>query len=185
MVLRRHVAALDALRKPNLLDGAQEVDPADRAQVEPQRIEARLDREVDVNFLRRPPAIRLVGVASLAWHRLAFGRKQIDALLAEVGAQLAQLLLCHLDLLERAHQLVEGHEAAIASGLEERPELFTVGERSLTGPIYEKGTLFLWIQPSPPVAGVLTANRRPRIQCGPAAVRVRPKATIHPIPAYR
>jgi hypothetical protein len=47
--LARHVAALDPLgQRLDLLVGGQQRHLADLAQVEPQRVERRLDREVDV-----------------------------------------------------------------------------------------------------------------------------------------
>ena len=53
LLLGGHVAALDALRQRDLLVGGQQVHAADRAQVQPQRVEARLDRQVDLRLLRR------------------------------------------------------------------------------------------------------------------------------------
>ena len=72
--LGRHVAALDALGQRDLLLGGQQVHAADRAQVQPQRVEARLDREVDLRLLGRLPA----GRRSCA--RLAVGRRRPSGL---------------------------------------------------------------------------------------------------------
>src|SRR3954452_22840312 len=47
-----HVAALDALGEVNLLLRGEQRDASDRTQVETQRVQARLDREVDLGLLR-------------------------------------------------------------------------------------------------------------------------------------
>ena len=54
VLLGLHVAALDALGERDLLVGGQQRHAADRAQVQAQRVERRLDREVDLRLLRRP-----------------------------------------------------------------------------------------------------------------------------------
>ena len=59
LLLGDHVAALDALGQADLFVGGEQVHPPDRAQVEPQRVEARLDRQVDLRLLRR--VLRLDG----------------------------------------------------------------------------------------------------------------------------
>ena len=58
LLLRDHVAALDALGEPDLLVRGEQVDPPDRAEVEAQGVEARLDGQVDLGLLRPagPPA---------------------------------------------------------------------------------------------------------------------------------
>ena len=52
--LGQHVAALDPLRQFDLLGGGQQLDLADRAQVEAQAVEARFDRQVELGFFRPP-----------------------------------------------------------------------------------------------------------------------------------
>ena len=54
--LRQHVAALDPFRQFDLLRRGQQVDPPDRAQVEPQRVEARFDRQVESPLSSTPAA---------------------------------------------------------------------------------------------------------------------------------
>ena len=51
VLLGGHVAALDPLGQQHLLLAAQQGHAADRAQVQPQRVEARLDREIDLGAL--------------------------------------------------------------------------------------------------------------------------------------
>src|SRR5204863_9656786 len=46
--LRRHVAALDALRERHLLVGGEERHFADLPEIEPETVEARLDGEVEL-----------------------------------------------------------------------------------------------------------------------------------------
>ena len=112
--LRQHVAALDPLRQFDLLRGGQQVDPADRPQVEPQRVEARFDRQVEFLFLRRvparspPPRCCFVGAdAVLGDH--------VDAVLDQVRVELRHLLLGDLHLLERRRDLLVGEVAALAA----------------------------------------------------------------------
>jgi hypothetical protein len=50
VLLGRDVAALDPLGQFDLLRGAEQIDAADRAQVEAQRVEARLDGEVELGL---------------------------------------------------------------------------------------------------------------------------------------
>ena len=64
LLLGDQVAALDPLGQRDLALGGEQLYAADRAQVEPQRVQARLDREVDLRLARgvgrlrscRPPA---------------------------------------------------------------------------------------------------------------------------------
>ena len=112
MALGRHVALLDPLRQLDLLVGGEQLDPADRAQVEAQRVEARLDRQVELGLLR---AARL----RLALRLLVGGEPvlgdHVDAVLDQVGVQALDLLLGDLDLLERLRDLLEGEIAALAA----------------------------------------------------------------------
>jgi hypothetical protein len=52
VLLGRHVAALDALGQQHLLLAVQQRNPPDRAQVQAQRVEARLDRQVELGPLQ-------------------------------------------------------------------------------------------------------------------------------------
>ena len=123
------------LRERHLLAGGQQVDPADRAQVEPQRVEARLDRQVDLRLLaaraalpsaparhgRRPPAGRsLVG-------------DDVDRRLEQVRAELHDLLLGDLDLLEARRDLLERQIAPLAALGHQRPQLLDVEDARLGG----------------------------------------------------
>ena len=95
LLLGEHVAALDALGQRDLLLGRQQLDAADRAQVEAQRVEARLDREVDLGLLGRRPrraARRSARASTFPFsdgRGLAVGTDDVDAVLVEVGVQLA------------------------------------------------------------------------------------------------
>ena len=62
--LRGHVAALDPLRQVDLLVGGEQRHLADLAQVEPQRVERRLDREVELR--RASPPRRAAARAAAA-----------------------------------------------------------------------------------------------------------------------
>src|SRR4051794_40138190 len=100
-----HVAALDALGELDLLLGGQQRHAPDRAQVQAQRVEARLDREVDLGFLRRlgPGLLARLGggfdLVDLGRRGLAVGADDVDALLVQVLMQLPDLLLGDFDLL--------------------------------------------------------------------------------------
>src|SRR3954454_6487868 len=117
--LSGHVAALDALGEVDLLLRRQERHAPDRAQVEAQRVEARLDREVDLRLLRRLAAgllARLGGrldLVHLGGRRLAVGADHVDALLVQVLMELLDLLLGDLDLLEGGRDLLEGERTAL------------------------------------------------------------------------
>src|SRR3712207_1515255 len=65
VLLRGHVATLDPLRELDLLGGGQELHAADRAQVQPQRVEARLDRQVDLWLLGGGRVLRRLGILDL------------------------------------------------------------------------------------------------------------------------
>ena len=68
-------------------------DAADRAQVQAQRVEARLDGQVELGVRRRAPRARRSAASSRP--------TQLDALLLEVGVELGDLLARGLGLLER------------------------------------------------------------------------------------
>src|SRR5207244_11092243 len=114
-----------ALGEVNLLGGGEQVDAADRAQVEAQRVEARLDSEVELGLLRLP---RLVALLRLLVGGEAVLGDDVDAVLDQVGVEVMHLLLGDLDLLKRPGDLLEGQVAALAALADERPKLLRVLE---------------------------------------------------------
>ncbi len=118
--LRIHVAALDPLGQLDLLLGRQQLHPADRAQVEAQRVQARLDGEVELGLLRRPIPLRLLvgGQPVLA--------DDVDPLLDQVRVQALHLLLGDLHLLERGGDLLERQVALLLALGNERLQLLGV-----------------------------------------------------------
>jgi hypothetical protein len=95
-----HVAALDSPRQLDLLLGVEQLDPPDRAQIEPQRVEARLDREIELGLLRSAGLrLRLLvgGDAVLG--------EDVDPVLDQVGVEVANLLLGDLDLLSTSSRV--------------------------------------------------------------------------------
>ena len=87
LLLGDHVAALDALGERDLLVGGQQVDAPDRAQVQPQRVEARLDGQVDLGLLRR---VLLLGAGGLRHARSGRRpRDDLDACVQEVQVRIA------------------------------------------------------------------------------------------------
>ena len=105
--------------------GGEQVDAADRAQVEAQRVEARLDSQVELGLLRLP---RLVALLRLLVGGEAVLGDDVDAVLDQVGVEVLHLLLGDLDLLERPGDLLEGQVAALAALGDERPKLVRVLE---------------------------------------------------------
>src|SRR3954469_6208663 len=92
VLLGRHVAALDALREADLLQGREQLDLADRTEVQPQRVERRLHREVELGPARRNRVLLLVALV-LDRRRLAVGRHDVDAVLDQVRVELRDLVL--------------------------------------------------------------------------------------------
>jgi GTP cyclohydrolase I/GTP cyclohydrolase-4 len=138
--LRPHVAALDALGQRHLLLGGQQRHAPDRPQVEPQRVQAGLDREVDLRLLGRRGRAgrgRLAGLGGgldargLRRRGAAVRADDVDALLVEVRVQLGELLLRDLDLLERRRDLLEGQEPPVLALADERAQLLQLVDRRL------------------------------------------------------
>ena len=122
VLLGRHVAALDALRERDLLLRRQQRDAPDGAQVQTQRVQARLDREVDLRLLGRhggPRGVRLAGLGlrldarGLRGRGAAVRAHDVDPLFGQVAVELLQLLLGDLDLFQRAGDLLEGQEPSL------------------------------------------------------------------------
>ena len=118
--LRGHVAALDPLGQVDLLVGGQQRHLADLAQVEAQRVERGLDREVE---LRRRLLV-------LGERRLLVGRRlvllaldQLDRVVDEIRVEVLDLLLRQLDLVEPGDDLVVSEEPFFLPLLDELVEL--------------------------------------------------------------
>ena len=123
------------LASDDLLVGGEQVDAADRAQVEPQRVEARLDREVDLGLLRR--VLALAPASARPCRRRRDGRRSdtiSTPLSSEVRVQVAHLLLGDLDLLEAGGDLLERQIAPLAALGDQRAQLLDLEERRLGCP---------------------------------------------------
>ena len=123
MLLRRHVAALDPLCERDLLVGRQERHLADLPEVEAERVERRLDREVE---LRRG---RLLGRGDrpLVRQRLVLlPLVQLDRMIDQVCRELLELLLREIDVLEGLDDLVVREEPLLLPLLDELVELLDV-----------------------------------------------------------
>jgi hypothetical protein len=163
-LLGGHVAALDALGERHLLLGGQQRDAADRPQVEPQRVQRRLDGEVDLRLLagfgRRRWRLALggdgFGAAALGRDGLAVRRDDRDPLLIEMRVELRQLLLRDLDLFERGGDLLDGEEPALLPFVDERSELVELRD----GCLVSKQNVGLGAQPDP--CGRRSRRRHPR-----------------------
>jgi hypothetical protein len=141
VLLSVHVATLDALGKGDLEVGRQQGDAPDRAQVEAQRVQRRLDREIQLGLLR---CIRVAPVGAflarlggsldsgaLGGDLATVGADDVDAVLGEVGVKLLDLLLGDLDLLQRGGDVVECQEAALLAVRDEATELVELIDGSL------------------------------------------------------
>ena len=117
--LRLHVAALDALREVDLLVGRQQRHLADLAQVEPQRVERRLDGEVE---LRRH--LLLLDERLLVRRMLVLlALDELDAVIDQVRVEVLDLLLGEIDVLEALDDLVVGEDPLVEPLLDELVEL--------------------------------------------------------------
>ena len=114
VLLGGHVAALDALGERRPPVGGEQVHAADRAQVEAQRVEARLDGQVDLRLLRRrrDPSRRRRG--SVARRPACRPGDTISMPCSTRCGAGPDLLLRDLDLLETGRDLLERQVAALA-----------------------------------------------------------------------
>ena len=122
--LRAHVAALDALGERDLLVGRQERHLADLAQVEAQRVEGRLDRQVELRHLLLLGQRRLLVRRRLVLQPL----HQLDAVVDQVGVEVLDLLLGEVDFLEPRDDLVVGEESLVLSIGDELVQLLDLGQ---------------------------------------------------------
>jgi hypothetical protein len=134
LALGLHVAALDALREIHLLVRGQELHLPDLSEIEPEGVERRLDREIELRhsllvFGERGGLVRRMLVL-LALHEL-------DAVVDEVRVEVLDLLLRELDFLEALDDLVVREEALLDSLGYELVQLLDVRKRDIYG---EHGT---------------------------------------------
>src|SRR6185437_6801768 len=105
--------------------GGQKRDLADLAQVEPERVEARLDGQVELGrLLAVEGRILLRGLSRL-------GVQELDVVVQQVGVEVLELFLRELDLLQRGRDLVEGEIALLVSFLDQGLELFDLRKRDI------------------------------------------------------
>src|SRR5918996_3158150 len=148
LLLGRHVAALDPLGQEHLLVSGQQVDASDRAQVEPQRVQAGLDRQVDLRLLGG--RLRAVAGDLDQARGPVLARDYVDAVLLQVGMELGHLLLGDLDLLEGRRDLLEGQKAALLAFGDQPPDLFDVEELRLARLRQKRYSVMLVRQPLAP-----------------------------------
>ena len=135
LLLGDQVAALDPLRERDLALGGEQLDAADRAQVEAQRVQARLDREVDLRLARGVGRLRLLPAscrleaATFRRGRLAIRADDVDPLALQVRVQLRDLLLGDLHLFQRGGDLLERQEASFLAFGDERTKLVDLRDR--------------------------------------------------------
>ena len=130
VLLRVHVAALDELRERDLLIGGQERDLPDLAQVEAQRVERRLDREIELRLdllLLDRHGLRVREVLVLD----AF--VELDRVVDQVRVEVLDLLLRELDVVESRDDLVVREEPLLEPLLDQALELLDLGEGDIDG----------------------------------------------------
>ncbi len=138
MLLRPLVAALDPLRERDLLVGREERHLADLAEVETERVERRLDGEVELGRRRH-----LLGRDDrlLVRQRLVLlPLDELDRVVDEVRREVLQLLFREIDVLERLDDLVVRQEPLFLALLDELVQLLDVRKGGIDG---EHGPLFL------------------------------------------
>src|SRR5712691_7236257 len=126
--LREHVAALDPLRQVHLLVGGQQRHLPDLAEIEAQRVERRLDAQVELRGLL---LLRLRLFVRRMLVRLAFD--ELDAVVDQVRVEVLDLIFGELDILEPRGDLVVVEEPFLETVLNELVQLFDVGERDVDG----------------------------------------------------
>ncbi len=124
LALGAHVAALDALCERYLLVGGEQRNFSDLAQVEPQRVERRLDGEIELRRCNDLVVLRHRLLVRRALVLLAFD--ELDAVLDQVRVEVFDLLLCELDILEPVDDLVIGEESLLLSVRDELLQLLDV-----------------------------------------------------------
>src|SRR6266567_9581455 len=119
--LRGHLAALDPLREVNLLVGGQKRDLADLAQVEAERVERRLDGQVELWRLHLFFCeVRLLVRGML----MGLALDELDAVIDQIGVEVFDLLLAELDFLEPGSDLVVVEDSLLETLLDQPLELF-------------------------------------------------------------
>src|SRR5829696_1544901 len=129
--LRAHFAALDALGEVHLLVGRQQRHLPDLAQVEPQRVEARLDGQVELGRVLR---LLLLDERPLVWKALVvLALDELHAVVDQVGGEIFELILRELDFLDTGDDLVIGEEALLLPCLDQLLQLLDVGKSDVDG----------------------------------------------------
>ncbi len=150
LLLGDHVAALDPLGEEDLLVRREQLDAPDRPQVEPQRVQARLDRQVDLGLARG--RLGAVPVDLDQSGRAIVAGDDLHAVFLQVGVELEDLLLGELDLLERRRDLLEGEVAALLADGHEPAHLIYFEERRLVHFHQQRNSLVLLLrQPRAPL----------------------------------
>jgi hypothetical protein len=126
--LRRHVTALDALCEVDLLVGGEKRDFADLAQVEAQRVQRRLDAEIE---LRAFLLFRCGLLVRRMLVRLAF--QQLDAVVDQIRVEVFDLLFGELDVLEPGCDLVVVENAFLQTFLNELLQLLDLRKGDFDG----------------------------------------------------
>ena len=125
-----HVAALDELRERDLLVGGQKRHLPDLAEVEPQRVERRLDREIEL----RLDLLLLDRTGSACGRSLcSVALVELDRVVDQVRVEVLDLLLRELDVVEPRHDLVVREEPLLEPLLDQALELLDLGEGDIDG----------------------------------------------------
>ena len=115
--------SLDPLGERDLLVGGQERHLADLPQVEAQRVERRLDRQVE---LRRGCLLGRHDRLLVRQRLVQLPLVELDRMVDQVRGEVLELLLREIDILERLDDLVVGQESLLLPLLHELVELLDV-----------------------------------------------------------
>ncbi len=119
-----HVTALDALGERDLLVCREQRHLADLAQVEAERVQRRLDGEVELRDLLLLGERRLLVRRRLVLEPF----HQLDAVIDQIGVEVLDLFLGEVDFLEPGDDLVVGEESLVLSVRNELLQLLDLGQ---------------------------------------------------------
>src|SRR5262249_49845089 len=120
------------LRQRDLLVGGQQIDGADRAEIETERVETRLDGQVEL-LLAALPVRALLSPLVLLVGRDTVRGDHVDPLLHQMAVKLRDLLLGHPHLFEGRRDLLECQIPPFRPLRNQSTQLFALPEGMIVG----------------------------------------------------